>query len=409
LSTRPRRRQAGEGTISEYQTKAGPRLLIKYTVTLEDGTRKTVLRRRDKDGQPFADRKAAAAALGDINSDIRKGRHVVPTRVTVEQHFAEWLDGLRLKPSTMASYRKNVRLHVIPHIGTVRLEQLTGTKLTALYRKLETEGRADGKGGLSARTTRYIHTIVHSALKAAVRDGRLANNPADKAVPPSASEAQSPEMHTWTGEQLGAFLAWSQSIEDEHHPAWLVLSMTGMRRGEALALRWGDIDFEAGTVSVRRSVTVVKTKGAGEELVTGKPKNGKARVVDLDPQTLAALRSHRARRAALLLALGREDALVLGDVEGQPRHPENFSGTFRYRIAAARKALGEDSVPYIRLHDLRHTHATLLLRDGQPVKVVSERLGHASAMITLGTYAHVMPGMQREAASRFASIVFGGS
>jgi integrase len=398
-----RRRQAGEGGISEYRTKAGPRFLIKYAATRDDGSKRWVLKRG------YLTRKAAAEALREQRTKVAAGTHVNATRMTVGQHMGEWLDGLRLKPSTVASYRKNVRLHIEPHIGSVRLDQLTGTRLTALYRKLEQTGRADGKGGLSARTVRYIHTIIHSGLGAAVRDGHLAVNPADKAVPPSASEARSPEIHIWSGEQLRAFLDWSQGLNDEHFPAWLLLAMTGMRRGEALALRWCDVDFEAGTISVRRSVTLVKTKGAGEELVIGTPKNGKARVVDLDPQTLAALRSHRSRLASILLALGRDDALVLGTLDGQIRHPENFSGTFKYRIAAARKKLGEHALPEIRLHDLRHTHASLLLRAGEPVKVVSERLGHASAMITLQVYAHVMPGMQREAAAKFASLVYGTS
>ena len=121
--------------------------------------------------------------------------------------------------------------------------------------------------------------------------------------------------------------------------------MTGMRRGEALALRWADFDLDAGTVSVRRSVTMVKTKGAGEQLITGAPKSGKARVIDLDPQTPSALRSHRARLAGLMLALGRDDALVLGTIQGEVRHPERFSRTFQYRVAAARKKLGTDLLP----------------------------------------------------------------
>lgn len=401
MTTKTKRRQAGEGGISEYVTKAGPRFLIKYAAADATGLKKMVLRRG------FLTRKAAGEALREQRTKVADGTHVLSTKTTVEQHFAEWLDGLRLKPSTMASYRKNVRLHVVPYIGDMRLEQVTGTRLTALYRKLETEGRADGEGGLSARTVRYISTIVHSALEAAVFDNRLAVNPADKATPPSASEARSPEMATWSADQLRSFLTWSRSIEDELYPAWLLLAMTGMRRGEALALRWCDFDFAAGTVSIRRSVTVVKTKGAGERLVFGTPKSGKARVIDLDPQTLAVLRSHRARRGATMLSLGRDEALALGAINGEVRHPENFSGTFRYRLRAVVKQIPD--LPPIRLHDLRHTHATALLRGGIPVKVVSERLGHASPMITLQVYAHVMPGMQREAATQFAALIYGES
>jgi hypothetical protein len=120
-----------------------------------------------------------------------------------------------LSPSTTASYRKNVRLHVVPFIGGTRLDQLTGTRLSKLYRQLEESGGAHRAGGLSARTVRYIHTILHAALDAAVRDGLLAVNPADKATPPTAREAVSPEMHTWSKVELPQFLDWSEARQDE--------------------------------------------------------------------------------------------------------------------------------------------------------------------------------------------------
>ena len=294
---KPRRRQAGEGGISEYMTKAGPRFLIKFTAQREDGTKRVVLKRG------FKTRRDAAAALREQLGQVDRGTHVAPSKVTVDRHFATWLDGLRKGPTTIASYRKNVRLHVIPYIGDVQLAQLTGTRLTALYRQLETSGRADGAGGLGARTVRYIHTIMHSALAAAVDDNLIAVNPAAKAKPPTAKEAKSPEMQTWDADQLRTFLDWAERERPELYPAWLLLAMTGMRRGEALAVRWGDVDFEAGTLAVRRSAVLVKAKGEGERLEVGPPKSGKSRVIDLDGRTLAALRAHRAQRGALSLAL----------------------------------------------------------------------------------------------------------
>jgi len=403
VSTNPRRRQAGEGGISEYATKAGSRFLIKYGYPREDGTRGVALKRG------FLTRKEAAAALRERLSTVDKGSHVAPNRVTVEQHFTLWLDGLRKEPSTIASYRKNVRLHVLPYVGALRVDQLTGTRLTKLYRQLEKSGRHDGKGGLSARTVRYVHTIVHSALRAAVRDGLLLANPADKADPPSAKEAASPEMRFWKAEEMRAFLAQREAAEDELLCAWSLLVSTGMRRGEALALRWADVDFDRGRLSVRRSAGLVKDPGQTQRVVIGATKSGKARTVDLDPATLAMLRAHRARQGTLALALARDDCYVLADLEGRVRQPERLSRRFETAVRQARKALGEDAVPEIRLHDLRHTHATLLLAAGVPVKVVSERLGHANATITLGVYAHVMPGMQAEAAAKFAALMAGGA
>jgi integrase len=150
---------------------------------------------------------------------------------------------------------------------------------------------------------------------------------------------------------------------------------------------------------------VVKTKGAGERLVDGPTKTGRARVVDLDAGTVAALRAYRAARGLLTLDLVRDSALVLGNLDRTHRHPERFSRRFAGQVVQARKVLGEGRLPVIRLHDLRHTHATLLLANGVPVKVVSERLGHASATITLTVYQHVHPGMGREAADRFAALL----
>lgn len=395
--TKPRRRQAGEGSISQYATKTGPRFLIKYAYTAEDGSRKYALKR----GYPT--RKAAADALREKVSSVQRGEHVTPNKVTVEEHFTQWLGALRKEPSTIASYRKNVRLHVVPHIGSLRLEQLTGTRLTKLYRHLETAGRADGTGGLSPRTVRYVHTIIHAGLRAAVRDGLVLVNVADKADPPSAKAAASPEMQFWTADQLRSFLA--HDADHELKLAWRLLAMTGMRRGEALAARWGDVDWDASRLSVRRAVTVVKTKGEGERLVTGAPKSGRARVVDLDPTTLAALKAARSALSEVDLNLTRDDALVLGTLEGGPRHPERFTRSWQAAVKRAQKALPD--LPTIRLHDLRHTHATILLGAGTPVKVVSERLGHASPTITLQVYAHVMPGMQAEAAATFAALVNG--
>lgn len=400
--TTPRRRQAGEGGISEYATKAGTRYLIKYGYTRQDGSKAVVLKRG------YLTRRAAAAGLREQLSNIDRGTHVARSKVTVAAHMGTWLDGLRREPSTVASYRKNVRLHVEPTIGAVRLGSLTGSRLTRLYVELEQSGRVDGKGGLSPRTVLYIHTIIHSALTSAVRDGLLSVNPADKADPPSAKAAAAPEMRFWTADELRAFLDYRRQAQDELVIAWSLLAATGMRRGEAIGLRWADVDFDGSRLSVRRSVTVVKHKGEGEEIVIGSPKGGRSRTVDLDPGTLAALRSHKVSQGMLSLALARDAAYVLSNLEGGPRHPERFSRRFVAAVVATREAVGEDTLSKIRLHDLRHTHATLLLAAGIPVKVVSERLGHASAMITLGTYAHVMPGMQAEAAAKYGALLSGG-
>jgi len=253
--TKPRRRQAGEGGISEYATKAGPRYLIKYGYTGQDGSRAVALKRG------YLTRKAAGEALREQLGNLDRGTHVAPNKVTVGEHMATWLDGLRKEPSTVASYRKNVRLHVEPHIGALRLEQLTGTRLTKLYHQLEATGRADGKGGLSARTVRYVHTIIHAGLGAAVRDGLLAVNPADKADPPSAKSAASPEMRVWEADELRAFLDQRTQAGDELVIAWSLLVATGMRRGELIGLPLRAVDLDAATVTIATALVRVDELG----------------------------------------------------------------------------------------------------------------------------------------------------
>lgn len=404
-----RRRTPGTGSVWEYRTKAGEvRYAIGYTAEQPDGSTRSVTRRTGPHGEKWTTRKAATDALEDVRSAIRKGGHVDPSKQQLGKYLEEWLDGLRLAPGSVASYRKNVRLHMTPYLGTVQLSSLTTARINTLYRQLERGGRADyRKGeGLSPRTVRYVHTILSAALSDAVKSNRLARNPASSATPPTEKEARAPEMHPWNAAQLAAFLRWSAG-NSPFHVLWYVLAFTGARRGEALALRWRDVDLDAGTASIRRSAGLVRVKGEAARITEGSTKTGKARVIDLDTETVALLRSHRRARAAMALQLGRDDALVFGDHEGGYLNPEGASHKFRVAVRQCQKALGDEAVPGIRLHDLRHTHASLLLADGEPVKVVSERLGHSSAMITLNVYQAVMPGMQRRAAERFASLVKG--
>jgi integrase len=211
-------------------------------------------------------------------------------------------------------------------------------------------------------------------------------------------------MTCWTADQLAAFLNWSEA-NGASHALWHFLANTGERRGEALSQRYRDLADDPPAIRVRRSAGMVRLAGESAEVVEGDTKSGKPRTVDLDPDTVAVIAKHKRERGALALQLARPDALIFGDIEGRHRNPEHVSRQFARDIARCREKLGEDALPVIRLHDLRHTHATLLLLAGVPVHVVSERLGHASPVITLSVYAHVLPGSQREAANLFARLV----
>jgi integrase len=178
-----------------------------------------------------------------------------------------------------------------------------------------------------------------SSMKA----GQLPVNPADRATPPSAKEAQPPEMTVWTAGQLAQFLNWAAARHADLAAAWAVMAATGVRRGEALALRWADVDLDKARVSVRRSATLIKRKGEGESIVEGPTKSGNARNVDVDPATVALLRRHRAQLAGVDLRLAAPDALVFGRPTGEHLHPERFSRRFANAVRQARDELGADA------------------------------------------------------------------
>jgi integrase len=329
---------------------------------------------------------------------------VQPTRQTLERFLVDdWLPAVRgsLEPSTWASYDRYLRLHVVPRIGAVPLQALDAGTLNKLYSALRADGgRRDGKpGGLSTRSARYVHTIVHRALKDAVAWDRLVRNPADAARPPRVKDARPPEMRTWTAQQLAEFLRLVE--HSRYHAPWVFLATSGMRRGEALGLRWSDVDLERGRASIRQTITAVEH----QVRVAPRTKTGGGRAVDLDAATLEMLRAHRARQAREFLLVGRRpqgDTLVFCRPDGEPYHPEHFSDQFDRH----QRRLGFE--PHISVHGLRHTWATLALQAGVPVKVVSERLGHSSTTITSDVYSHVTPTMQTDAAEKVAGLIFGG-
>jgi integrase len=394
-----KRRSPGEGSVWAYKEQNG-------TERWAIGHPSFGTRRRSATGEKWYTKRAAQEALAAILVDQRRGEHVDPSRQLTGSYLDEWCEGLRLAPSTLASYRKNIRLHLKPYIGSVPLAALTTERLNALYRRLEREGRADHREGegLSPRTVRYIHTILSAALSAAVKSRKLARSPAAVATPPTARQAKAPEMTCWSAAQLALFMNWARD-NCADYALWHWLANTGKRRGEALAARNRDADFDARTVRVRRSAGMVRNAGEGAEVIEGDTKSGKPRVIDLDDETCAVGRAWRRQRGSIALQLARDDSLIFGDIEGRHRNPEHVSRQFARDVARCRKALGADALPVIRLHDLRHTHATILLTAGVPVHVVSQRLGHASPVITMTVYAHVLPGSQREAADLFARLI----
>jgi integrase len=303
--------------------------------------------------------------------------------------------GIMVKATTLASYRLHVDAYVVPRLGVLRLSSLRAPQLNAFYADLLEGGRRNGAGALSPKAVRNIHGTLHKALDDAVRWGRIARNPAAQADPPKGA---SPEMRIWTAEQLRGFLDHVQG--DRLVAAWHLLATTGMRRGELLGLRWLDVDLDAGFLSVRQTRVSVDY-----EVAVGTPKTeGATRTIALDPSTVAVLREHHTRQLEERLAWGpawTDNGLVFTREDGTEIHPQRLSGWFR-RLAAS------SGLPPIRLHDVRHSYATALIKAGQPIKVVSQRIGHASPTITMAIYQHVLPSDDVEAATAGARLILGG-
>jgi integrase len=395
------RRANGEGGVSRYDTKAGDRWTITYRIPNPSGRGTRQIRERG-----YLTKRDATTTLRERISDVAGQRHVAKSSLTLRE-FVEtrWLPALstQVRASTYASYERNLRVHVIPRLGDVSLQALDGGRLTAMYADLLARGRADHKQGsaLSPRTVRYIHTIVRKALQTAVKWQLVQRNAADAAEPPKARAASrvagSTEPTTWSRQEVARFL--EATREHRHHAAFTLLATTGMRRGEVLGLVWNAVDLEAGRLSVGRSLVDVDPRlGA----MWSEPKTARSRrTVALDAATVAVLRTHRARQAEERLWMGAgytDSGLLFAMPDGQPIHPDRFTRTFTSLVK-------RHGLPVIRVHDLRHTWATLALQAGVHPKVVSERLGHSTTVITLDLYSHVAPAMDADAAERVAALI----
>lgn len=339
----------------------------------------------------FRTKKDATAALAEVQTSMSRGELVAPSRVTVREYLAdEWLPAIvaSVRPSTLASYRLHVERHIVPRLGASRLQQLTGGSLNALYAQLR-------DSGLAPATVRKTHTVLHRALRDAVRWGRLRVNVAANADPPKQSQPGNREMRTWSAGELSAFLRHARG--DRLHPLFHLLASTGMRRGEVAGVRWIDVDLQVARLAVRQTHVAV-----GYTVQVGEPKSARSRRnVALDAGTVKVLRSWRAAQLRERVEWGSawtDTGLVFTREDGSAVHPDRISKVFEDLVHGS-------GLPRLRLHDLRHTHATLALQAGVHPKVVSERLGHSTISLTLDTYSHAIPALQADAAALVAALL----
>ena len=343
--------------------------------------------KRRQRSKSFKTKKEAEKALAEWLVEIERGTALEPTKLTTGDLLTQWFIGHRtdLAPSSVALYETMLRRHILPGLGTVPLLKLTPQHLSAFYAEKRERGKVNGTGGLSSRSVRILHNIIHEALDWAVKQQILARNIADAIDAPKFSYK---EKHVWTAEEARRLL--EAASGHEWGPLFLVLLSTGVRRGECLGARWRDLDWQAGKLRIAQQVTSVKG-----QIVIGPPKTAKAkRSITLAPSCLAALKEHRSAQLETRLKASAWDDhdLIFCTSHGKPIHPRNVGRTLDRLCAVA-------EVPRLSVHQTRHTHTTLLFQDGQNIKMISERLGHSSVGVTLEIYAHLAENAQDAAAT----------
>ena len=345
-------------------------------------------KRRQKWYSGFSTKREAEKALSEMLAKLHRGDYVEPSRMSFGELIRTWLEN-RIKHNvsqkTYDTYKYLCETHIAPTIGIINLDKLSPLHLQKMYSDLISEEK------LSNTTVHHIHRICYAVLKWAVQMKMIPQNVAENVAPPKRNKQ---EMKIWNEEEVVRFLS---AAQDERLFALFFLAIsTGLRRGELLGLKWSDVDFYRGVLSVRR--TVQRTTNGLTVKEWTKTDSGR-RQVNISPSTMDVLRQHRKQQTEEMVKLGMRNVdFIFTNTVGNLLEPRKVNHIFDRIIKKA-------EIPKIRFHDLRHTHATLLLKQGVHPKIVSERLGHASVNITLDTYSHVIPSLQKEAAAAIDQVL----
>jgi integrase len=335
-------------------------------------------------------KRAAERELRRLMSEVDRGIvAAAPARLTLGDWLRQWVEIARgeVRPITYDRYESAVRLYLGPALGMIRLRELSPRDIQTAFTGWTTAGRHRGTGGLARSTLGLLRKTLHAALQRALELELIARHPMvalRKRLPTGAA----PEAKVIDADAVAALL--HRAAGTSYHPAILLASACGLRRGEACGLRWRNVDLEAGTLSVAEA-RVPARRG----IATGATKTGRSRLIHIPGFARALLRQHRIAQAEQLLRLGArlgDDAYVCAHADGSPINPMSLSAWCRTNSP-------------IGYHGLRHTHASLLLGSGASIKAVSARLGHATATMTLATYAHLLPGADEDAAQRLDDLL----
>lgn len=364
----------------------------RYTAGRDPGTGKQI--QRSITGQT---QKEVAEKLRAATSAIDSGTYAAPSKMSVAQWFDAWaanyLGGV--KPFTVASYTGQIKNHIKPALGAVKLEALNAHTIQKFYNRLSGE-REDGKPGLSPKTIKNIHGVLHKALQQAVAVGYIRFNPAEYVTLPRIVKK---ELAPLDEAQSRAFL---QAIQGHRFEALFTVTLfTGLREGEALGLKWDCVNFKNGTILVNKQLQREKKKSGA--YIFAPLKNDKARTITPAPWVMKLLKNHRARQTEQRIKAGamwEDSGLVFTDEIG--RHLAIHTIYKDFKAVAA--SIGR---PDARFHDLRHSYAVAAIRAGDDIKTVQGNLGHATAAFTLDVYAHVTAQMKEASAARMESYIEG--
>jgi integrase len=315
---------------------------------------------------------------------VNAGTYTEPSKLTFAAYLEQWHVSIkpRISARTHERYGEIIRKNIVPPLGAVPLVKLHKDQIKAAYAEALNSGRRDGQGGLSPATVVYMHRIIRQALG----EADLPRNPSDGVKPP---KIERDEMSTYDVPQTAELL---DTLRASRLFVPVVLAvLCGLRRGEICALRWRHVDFATAQITVAQSA-----EQTAAEVRYKEPKSGRGRSVAMSATVAAELRAYRVRQAEDLLRLGvrqTDDTFVYTREDGEPMQPRSLTHAWQVTVVTT-------ALPRIRFHDLRHAHATHLLKSGVHPKVASERLGHSKVGITLDLYSHVLPGMQEDAAAR---------
>ncbi|MBN8199177.1 tyrosine-type recombinase/integrase [Cytobacillus pseudoceanisediminis] len=359
----------------------------KWDLVVDVGKDQLTGKRKQKKKRGFKSKKEAEKALTAILNEVNEGVYIEPSKQAYKDYLNAWLKGKEhdLSVQTSTAYKSYLKIHIFPYLGHISLATLTPLHIQGFVGELR-------KKGLSDTTTKRIYNVVNASLNSAVKMELIKKNPASFIEKP---KVIAKETGIWNLKDVSSFL---KSIEfSQYQIAFLLAVTTGMRQGEVLGLRWRDVDFENECLYIRQTLT-----HDGKGFKEGAKSKAGNRSIGLDTNTVSALKQQRKKNIIIKLKYGsvyNDNDLVVCTNTGKPINPRNLLRSFNSIIT-------KENLPKIRFHDLRHTHASLLLLQGENIKLISERLGHSSVKVTLDTYSHILPNTQKEASNRFAQQLF---